>query len=691
MMNKTILALSVSLALGLAACGKAPEPAANQAQPVAEVAVQAALKSGIELTNLDTQVKPQQDFFRYVNGNWLAKTEIPADKSSWGSFNELRDSADQHVLTLIKAAAAKPAEAGSDTQKIGDLYRSYLDTAKIEALGIAPLASDLAAIDALNNPAQLAAFWGQLQQARYGTPVSLFVSQDQKNSDQYITGASQSGLGLPDRDYYLKTDEKSEQIKKQYQWMIAKYWELAGWPDGTKAAETVFAIESKLAAAQWSRVQNRDRTATYNKMTVAQLAELAPGFDWAALLSNAGLAAATELVVRQPGYFTAFAKLQQEVALADWQTYLKFHLIRSNASLLSSGFEQASFDFYGRVLSGLQEQKPREERAVTAINDNLGFMVGKLYVEKYFKPEAKERMDQLIKNLRVAFEQSINDLVWMSAETKVQAQEKLKKFNAKIGYPDVWRDYSCLSISADDLFGNMQRSNACEYQRMIGRLGKPVDRAEWGMTPQTVNAYYSSTMNEIVFPAAILQPPFFNVDADDAVNYGAIGGVIGHEITHGFDDQGRHSDGHGNLRDWWTPADAEQFKTRAQLMIDQYSAFNPIDDLRLQGALGLGENIADLGGLTVAYRAYQNSLQGQPAPVIDGFTGEKRFFIGWAQVWRTKFRDEALRQQVITGPHSPGMYRVLGVLSNMPEFYQAYDVKPGDGMYRPDAERVKIW
>ncbi len=688
MKQKSLLAFSIALAFGLAGCeqaSKTPEPTP------ATVAAVASLKSGIELTNLDTQTKPQQDFFRYVNGNWLAKTEIPADKSVWGSFHELRKGADEHVLTLIKAAAAKPADTGTDQQKIGDLYRAYLDTAKIESLGLTPLQDELAAIDKLTQPAELAAFLGQLQQERYGSPVALYVGQDQKDSTTYIVSASQSGLGLPDRDYYLKTDEKSEQIKKQYQWMIAKFWELAGWAEGGKAAEQIFALESKLAEAQWSRVQNRDRNATYNKMTPAELSTLAPGFDWAAFIKAAQLNSEDALVVRQPTYFTAFAKLQQEVALDEWKTYLKFHLIRSNASMLSAAFDQTSFDFYGRVLSGLQEQKPREERAVEAINNALGFMVGKMYVEKYFKPEAKERMDQLIKNLRVAFEQSINELEWMSAETKLAAQEKLKKFNTKIGYPDVWRDYNCLSISADDLIGNMQRSSQCEYQRMIGKLGKPVDRTEWGMTPQTVNAYYSSTMNEIVFPAAILQPPFFNVEADDAVNYGAIGGVIGHEITHGFDDQGSRSDGDGNLRDWWSPADAEQFRQRTQLMVEQYSAFNPIDDLKLQGALGLGENIADLGGLTVAYRAYQNSLNGKTAPVIDGFTGEKRFFIGWAQVWRTKFRDEALRQQVITGPHSPGMYRVLGVLSNMPEFYQAYDVKPGDGMYRPDDQRVKIW
>ncbi|MDZ7871281.1 MAG: M13-type metalloendopeptidase [Rheinheimera sp.] len=690
MSQKTMIALAVAaaLTLHLTGCGKAPDSAAPAATAQTETVM---LKSGIELGNLDTQMKPQQDFFRYVNGNWLAKTEIPADKSRWGSFDELRYNAEKHVLELVQQQAAKPAELGTDAQKIGDLYRAFMDTAAIDALGLTPLNADIAAIDAIKTPAELAVLWGKLQSQRYGTPLTLFVGQDQKNSTQYISLVNQSGLGMPDRDNYLKTDEKAEKIKQQYRWMIAKFWELAGWPDGTAAADRIYAIEQQLATIQWSRVQNRDRTATYNKMTPAELATAAPGFDWAGFLQGAGMQTIDSLVVRQPTYLTEFAKLQSQISLADWQLYLKFHLIRSHAALLASGFEQASFDFYGRALNGLQQQKPREERAVAAIDEALGFMVGKLYVEKHFKPEAKARMEQLIKNLRAAFEQSINGLEWMSPETKQQALAKLVKFNTKIGYPDVWRDYSCLEVKAGDLVGNMQRSSACEYQRNTGRLGKPVDRTDWGMTPQTVNAYYSSTMNEIVFPAAILQPPFFNVEADDAVNYGAIGGVIGHEITHGFDDQGRRSDGDGNLRDWWTPDDEQKFKQRAQQMIDQYSAFNPIDDLHLQGALGLGENIADLGGLTVSYRAYQNSLAGKPAPVIDGFTGEKRFFSGWAQVWRIKFRDEALRQQIITGPHSPGMYRVLGVLSNMPEFYQAYDVKPGDGMYRPDEVRVKIW
>jgi putative endopeptidase len=683
----TTVALSIALALGVASCSNSSVTAENNAV----VQTQTGLSSGIELANMDTSVAPQQDFFHYVNGSWMEKTEIPGDKARWGSFDELRENAEKQVLAIVQQLAAEQHVKGSDEQKIADLYSSFLDEKLAEVLGLNPLRGELAQIDNIKSHQDLTALWGQWQRYRVGTPVAVFVGQDQKQSDQYITGASQAGLGLPDRDYYLKDDARSAELLGQYQAFIAKLWALTGMDNAEQAAADIVALEKKIAAAQWSRVQNRDRNATYNKLTIAELTKLAPGFDWQAFLTAAGLGSINELVVRQPTYFTDFAKLQAKTPVAQWQQYLKFHLIRSNASNLSRAFADASFDFYGKTLNGLQDQRSREKRAVSLVDSNLGFMVGKKYVEQHFKPEAKARMDQMIENLRGAFRQSIDELEWMSPVTKKQAQIKLAKFNTKIGYPDKWRDYSCVDISPTDLVGNLRRSAECEYQRTIERLGKPVDRTEWGMTPQTVNAYYSSTMNEIVFPAAILQPPFFNVDADDAVNYGAIGGVIGHEFTHGFDDQGRRSDGDGNLRDWWTEQDAAQFQGRAQLMIDQYSSFNPIDDLHLQGALGLGENIADLGGLTVSYKAYQNSLNGQDGAVIDGFTPEQRFFMGWGQVWRIKFRDEALRQQVITGPHSPGMYRVLGTLSNMPQFYEAYDVKPGDGMYRDDKVRVKIW
>ena len=686
-MNKvSALALGVALSLGLAACSSKPvvtDITQQQAAP--------ALSSGINPANMDTSVAPQQDFFRYVNGNWLTSTDIPADKARWGSFDELRENAEKQVLAIIQELAATSHEPGSDSQKMADLYRSYLNADLINVLGLNPLRGDIAKIENLASHAQLSQYWGENQRYRFGTPLAVYVGQDQRQSDQYITGASQAGLGMPDRDYYLKDDERSKVLLAQYGAFIETLWQLAGWDNAAQAAENILAIETRLAKAQWSRIQNRDRNATYNKLTKAELAALAPGFDWTTFLTAADLNDIEHIVVRQPSYFEAFAKIQAEVPLAQWQQYLKFHLLRANANNLSEPFVNASFDFYGRVLSGLQEQRSREKRAVSTVESNLGFMVGKEYVARHFQPEAKARMDEMIENLRLAFKEAIDDLEWMSPQTKVEAQAKLAKFNTKIGYPDVWRDYQCLTIAADDLIGNLRRSAECEYQRMTARLGQPVNRDEWGMTPQTVNAYYSSTMNEIVFPAAILQPPFFNVDADDAVNYGAIGGVIGHEFTHGFDDQGRRSDGEGNLRDWWVPEDESQFRERAQRMIDQYSNFNPIDDLRLQGALGLGENIADLGGLTVSYKAYQNATKEQPTEVIDGFTPEQRFFMGWAQVWRIKFRDEALRQQVITGPHSPGMYRVLGVLSNMPEFYQAFDVKPGDAMYREEDVRVKIW
>ncbi|MDX5405983.1 MAG: M13 family peptidase [Chromatiaceae bacterium] len=689
--SMTTVALSIALALGVAGCSNSTVSNTENAVQQSVAASPAGLSSGITLANMDTSVAPQQDFFRYVNGSWLDNTEIPADKARWGSFDELRENAEKQVLAIVQQLATEQHAKGSDEQKIADLYRSFLDEQLAEVLGLNPLRGELAAIDNLKTHADLTALWGNWQRYRMGTPVVVYVGQDQKQSDQYITGASQSGLGLPDRDYYLKDDARSLALLQQYQAFIARLWTLAGFDNAEQVAADIVALEKQIAAAHWSRVQNRDRNATYNKLTLAELNKLAPGFDWQAFLTAADLGSINELVVRQPTYFTAFAKLQAQTPLKQWQQYLKFHVLRSNANNLNKAFVDASFDFYGKTLNGLQEQRSREKRAVSLVDNNLGFMVGKKYVEQYFKPEAKARMDQMIENLRVAFRQSIDELEWMSPVTKKQAQIKLAKFNTKIGYPDKWRDYSCVEINAADLIGNLRRSSECEYQRTIGRLGKPVDRTEWGMTPQTVNAYYSSTMNEIVFPAAILQPPFFNVEADDAVNYGAIGGVIGHEFTHGFDDQGRRSDGDGNLRDWWTEQDAAQFQQRAQLMIDQYSAFNPIDDLHLQGALGLGENIADLGGLTVSFKAYQNSLQGQSGAVIDGFTAEQRFFMGWGQVWRIKFRDEALRQQVITGPHSPGMYRVLGTLSNMPEFYQAFDVKPGDGMYRDEKVRVKIW
>jgi len=682
------LAFGVAMALGLAACSEAPQT--NQSSSAAEQQVEQQLRSGVSLNNLETSVRPQDNFFRYVNGQWLERTEIPSDRARWGSFDELRERAEEQVLAIVLAAAEASGEANSNAQKIGDLFRSYMNEDRVEELGISPLAADFERIASLQTHADLAEFWGYNQRYRVATPVNLGVGQDQMNSEEHITSISQSGLGLPDRDYYLANDERNQTLRGQYVEFIERLWNAAEWNNASAAAATILAIETKIAEAHWSRIQNRDRVASYNKMRVAELQELAPEFNWSALLSAADLEV-DELVVRQPDYMQAFAKMQAEISLADWQTYLQFHTLRSAAGILSSEFAEASFDFYGRVLQGLQEERSRERRAVSTVESLLGFMVGEEYVAEHFQAESKERMAEMVANILVAFGEAIDDLEWMTDATKAEAHAKLATFTTKIGYPDKWRDYECLTIEADDLFGNMRRSANCEYERMLARLGAEVDPYDWGMTPQTVNAYYRSTLNVIVFPAAILQPPVFDVNADDAINYGAIGAVIGHEITHGFDDQGRRSDGSGNLRDWWSEVDEEQFRERAQLMIDQFSAFNPIDDLHLQGALSLGENIADLGGLNVALRGYRNSLNGEEGAVIDGYTAEQRFFIGWGQIWRIKFRDEALRRQVVVGPHSPGKYRVLGPLSNMPDFYEAFDVQPGDPMYRHDDVRVKIW
>lgn len=698
-MNRTsLLAVSVALALGTAACSdnsnERPQTAADSVEQSTQTATiqnqESELTSGVELENMDTSVRPQDNFFRYINGQWLERTEIPADRARWGSFDELRERAEEQVLAIVHEFAEREGAVGSDEQKIGDLFQSYMDEETIEERGLSPLDDALARIDTLDSHAQLPEFWGEQQRRRAGTPIGMFVGQDQMQSDQYITSLSQSGLGLPDRDYYVNDSDSNLELREQYKDFIANIYAAAEWENGEEAADTILELETKLAAAQWTRIQNRDRQASYNKMSLTELAQEAPGFDWDQFFSAAGVDI-TEVVVRQPSYMRDFADMHDDVSMQDWQTYLRFHTLRQAANYLPAAIADASFEFYGRTLQGLEEQREREKRAVSTVQGVLGFMVGQEYVNRHYQQESAERMQEMIDNLMVAFTEAIDDLEWMTDETKQEAQAKLATFNAKIGYPSKWRDYDCVEIAADDLAGNIARSGECEYERMITRLGEEVDTEDWGMTPQTVNAYYRSTMNEIVFPAAILQPPFFNVEADDAVNYGAIGAVIGHEITHGFDDQGRRSDGEGNLRDWWGPQDEEQFTARAQMMIDQYSDFNPIDDLFLQGALGLGENIADLGGLTVSYRAYQNSLDGEEAPVIDEMTGEQRFFAGWGQIWRIKFRDESLRRQVVQGPHSPGKYRVLGVLSNMPEFYEAYDVEETDDMYRGEEVRVKIW
>ena len=646
---------------------------------------------GIDTTNFDRSVRPQDDFFRFVNGSWLKKTAIPADASSWGAFNELTEKSRTALHSILENAAKTQAPAGSDQRKVGDLYASFMDSARVETLGIKPLQSELARISALKSSAQLPTTFAHFTRLGLQNPFAVSVGQDPKNSSVNIVQIGQSGLGLPDRDYYLRQDPKIAETRTAYVAYITKLLTLANQPDPAGAAGRILALETAIARPQWDRAKSRDRDLSYNKMTVAQLASATPSYDWHAYLKAAELGAATDVVVRQPDYVKAMNDILAKTPAQTWRDYLTFKLLDRYANELPAAFAQARFDFRDKTLSGQQEMSPRWKRAVNAVEASLGEAAGKLYVERYFTPEAKSRMDALVKNIIAAYKVGIDSLEWMSPETKRQAQDKLAHFTVKIGYPDKWRDYSKLTIERGDLLGNATRTAEFQYDDMASHLGEPVDRSRWGMTPQTVNAYYNSVNNEIVFPAAILQPPFFDVNADDAVNYGAIGAVIGHEIGHGFDDQGRKSDGLGNLRDWWTPADARAFQERTSKLGAQYAALNPIDNLHINPGLTMGENIGDLSGLAQAYRAYRISLHGKEAPVIGGFTGDQRFFLGFGQIWRTKFRDAALRNQLLTNPHSPGPARAFVPLTNNDAFLRAFNVKPGDGMWRAPADRVKIW
>lgn len=649
-------------------------------------------ESGIDLQNFDHSVRPQDDFYRYVNGKWLDTVEIPADKSNYGSFIALSDQSEKDLRTIIEEAARQlDKEPGSETQKVGDFYLSYMDTALIEELGLNPVRDEMQAIENLKSKNDVLEHFGHLQKIGVHIPFGFFVNQDLKQSEQYIGYITQSGLGLPDRDYYFKEDERFETIRAEYVKYMARILGLAGFKDAGAKAERLLEIETEIARSHWTRVQNRDRNRTYNKYDMVGLQKLTPSFTWSRFFEAADITNQEAVIVRQPDYLQEFNTIFKLVPTSDWKTYMTWKVLNGAAPMLPHDFVQARFEFYGKTLRGIEQIRPRWKRAVAAVDASLGEVVGKLYVARHFKPEARQRMQELVANLKRAFRERIERLDWMSEQTKQEAFAKLEKFNTKIGYPDKWKDYSGLEISKTDLLGNVKRSSLVEYERMVGKLGQPIDREEWFMTPQTVNAYYNPPMNEIVFPAAILQPPFFNLVADDAVNYGAIGAVIGHEISHGFDDQGRKSDGSGNLRDWWTEEDEREFNERAQLMVEQYNQYNPVDTMRVNGELTLGENIGDLGGLTVAFRAYQMSLDGKQPPVIDGFTGEQRFFLGWAQVWRRKYREDELRRRLLTDPHSPSEYRTNGIVANMPEFYEAFDVKEGDKLYRPDEKRVSIW
>jgi putative endopeptidase len=656
-----------------------------------------AINSGIDLSYVDADARPQDDLFGHVNGRWLDDYAIPADRATDGAFRLLADRAEEQVRDLITEAAATDAPAGTDEQRIGDLYASFMDEAAVARIGVKPLLDEVAAVDGAADLDALAVVLGGLQRSGVGGGTGAYVDTDSKNSTRYLLHLSQSGLGLPDESYYR--DPQHAEILAAYPGHIARMFALVfcGDPDAhAGTAARIVALETELAAAHWDVVKRRDAYLTYNLRTFADLPTEAPGFAWADWVTALGSTpdAVNEVVVRQPDFLTAFAALWSGRDIEDWKQWLRWRLISSRSPMLTDELVAENFDFYGRTLSGTEEIRDRWKRGVALVENLLGDAVGKLYVDRHFPPDAKARMDELVANLREAYRVSISDLDWMTPDTRERALAKLDKFTPKIGYPVSWRDYSALVIDRGDLYGNYQRGNVVGSDRELAKLGSPVDHDEWFMTPQTVNAYYNPGMNEIVFPAAILQPPFFDAGADDAANYGGIGAVIGHEIGHGFDDQGAKYDGDGNLVDWWTDADRAEFSTRTKALIEQYEAFTPrglATSHHVNGAFTIGENIGDLGGLSIALLAYQLSLGGKEAPVIDGLTGVQRVFYGWAQVWRTKSREaEAIRRLAID-PHSPPEFRCNGVIRNIDAYYDAFDVSETDELYLEPAQRVRIW
>ena len=689
--------LPLACALVLAGCANSPESSDARTQPTptaaAVVAPPAApaLSSGVITSNFDRSVRPQDDFYRFVNGTWLAKTGIPADKNNYGAFSVLQDEAEKNLRAIAEEAASAAGAAGSDAQLIGDFYRSYMDEARVESLGLAPLQPELGRIASIGDRRQLQDYLARAQTVVVANPLGAQVFADARNPGVNTLWAFQDGFGLPERDYYFSKEKRFGEIRAAYLKHIENVFTLAGRKDAAAVATKLMAFETKLAEASWSAVRLRDIEKLYNPVSLAEAARAAPGIDWAAWLGAMGLGRTQRFVLAQPDYFAAVGKAVQEVPLATWRDYLTLRAIDSFSPYLGHAFVAENFDFYSRTLTGTPELKPRWKRALAELETSTGDLLGKEYVKRHFPPQAKQRMDGLVANLLVAFDRSIDELEWMGPDTREEAHAKVRNFTVKIGYPVKWKEYPGLVTRPDDLLGNVMRARSVNVQRELRKVDNPVDKTEWGMTPQTVNAYYNPLANEIVFPAAILQPPFFDLEADDAVNYGGIGAVIGHEISHGFDDQGRKFDGKGVLRDWWKPEDNERFMARAGTLVKQYDAFSPIAGMHVNGQLTLGENIGDLSGLAVSHQAYQISLNGQPAPVLDGLTGDQRFYVGWAQVWARKYRDEELVKRLKTDPHSPSEYRCNGILRNMPAFAEAFDVRAGDAMYLAPDQQVRIW
>ena len=676
---------------GLAAC------AGNQTPSVIASAQHAAqhpaLRSGIDLQYVDGSVRPQDDAYQYLNGKWLRTFQLPPDKGAVGSFTAIEDATEEQLRSIVESLdQAGPSDGDADAKKLADLYASFMNEEQLEALGLKPLQAELAAIDAIKDANALPALMAHMNAIGADAPYGLGVNLDARNSTQYAVTLFQDGLGLPDRDYYLRDDARLKDARAGYRAHVEKMLGMAGQSKAAESAEAILKLETSLAKIQWTRVEDRDPVKTYNKTAISELSALMPGYDWQRYVRSVGIEGKVDsVIVSQPSYFTGLGKLMTGTPLPVWKAYFKWRVLSAAAPYLSKAFVDERFAFTGGVLRGVPENLPRWKRGVALLDGGLGEALGKLYVAKYFPPQNKARMQALVQNLLEAYRRDIDTLDWMSAETKAGAQSKLVKMSPKIGYPDHWRDYSALKISRDDLRGNVVRANEFEYRRNVAKLGKPVDHGEWRMRPQTVNASYNPTSNEITFPAAILQTPFFDAAADDAVNYGGIGAVIGHEISHGFDDRGSQFDADGNLHDWFTKADHDKFTEKTKALIAQYNAYEPVPDYHVNGALTLGENIGDNSGLAIAYKAYRLSLAGHEAAVIDGFTGDQRLYLGWVQVWRGKAREAEAIQRIKTDPHSPPAVRGTAPLRNQAGFYAAFGLKPGDKLYlRPD-QRVNIW
>jgi putative endopeptidase len=704
MNNRLKLAIAAGLItmLGLTACQKAEQEETSQTaapteikeSPVdtAEKTASTELISGIDMTGFDESVRAQDDFFDHVNGKWVAETELPADRARWGTFDALREKSQKDVLAIVEeVSAVKNVQQGNATQKIRDYYNSYMDAEAATELGMEAIRAELDQVAAIVSYDDLFRAFSTLAVYGVDTPIDYDIDSDDKDPDTTVIYLDESGITLPDRDYYLKDDEQFIKGRELYRAYVQSLFDLAGIEDGADKVDAIYAIEYALAEAHWTKEDNRDPVKTYNPRTPEELAAETPGINWEVSLEAGEYPAQDRYIVRQPSYFEAASKIISETNLAAWRDYLAFQTLDNFAPVLGDEFSQAWFEFYRAGLQGIKEPQPRWKRAVNSVNENMGELLGQLYIDKHYQEENRVRMETMIATLREAYRQSILKLDWMGEETKQQALDKLSKFNPKIGYPEEWRDYSSMEIVEGDLLGNIRSARTFDHHRQVNKLDSPVDRGEWYLNPQTVNAYFNPVWNEIVFPAAILQPPFFNVEADDAVNYGGIGAVIGHEIGHGFDDQGRKYDGNGNLRDWWTEEDNTRFEERKNKLAAQYDGYVVIDGLTVNGQFTSGENIGDLGGLGIAYKAYRLSLDGKEAPVIDGFTGDQRFFLGWAQAWRGKARDEETRRLLTIDPHSPAKFRANGAPVNIDAFYEAFDVKEGDGMYLAPDDRVKIW